>query len=248
MPRRSRSTDDSAAGVSRRRRRAQPVVAGLAVATATCTWLAASPAVAATTVVGLWSFDEAAGATVAADSSGFGNAGQLRGNVVTGLAGRSGNAYSFAAAGSWVEVASTAQLNPLTADFSYSADIKISTAPGSGVTYDVIRKGLAATPGGEFKLEVVTGGQIKCTAKDAARVRAVVKGPKHNYADGQWHRVGCSRVGTRWSAVVDGLTVSKTIALGRISNDKNLSIGSKYGQQDATPGLVDEVQLSIDSP
>jgi hypothetical protein len=226
-------------------RRTRTLLAGVAVVTVASSVFTASPASAAPRNVGLWHFDEPTGATVALDGSGTGNAGKVRGGVVTGVSGRSGKAYSFARQGSWVEVPSTASLNPGHADFSYFADIKINTAPDRGQTYDIIRKGLASSSGGEYKVEIIYGGKIKCTAKDGAGLLAAITGPTHNYADGAWHRVGCSRVGSLWSVHVDAFSRSKTVELGNVSNTKSLSLGSKYGMEDATPGLVDEVQLSV---
>ena len=110
--------------------------------------------------------------------SGGGHSCTIRGSVALGLAGHSGYGYGFDADGSWVEVPSTASLNPGRRDFSYSAWVNLSVAPGAGMTYDIVRKGLSATKGGEYKLEIVPGGRVKCEAKDSARVRAALTGPK----------------------------------------------------------------------
>ncbi len=47
-------------------------------------------------------------------------------------------------------------------------------APSTGQTYDIARKGLAGTAGGEYRVETVPGGTVTCTAKDAARLGGVV--------------------------------------------------------------------------
>lgn len=202
------------------------------------------PATGAVPGGAMWELDETTG-TQAGDSSGNGNHGTLRGAVTVGLTGHQGTAYSFRADGSWVEVPSSVTLNPGADDFGFSAWVNLTRAPGKGVTYDIIRKGLAATPGGEFKLEIISGGRARCTAKDAARSTAGITGPKVNLADARWHHVGCARVGSSWQVIIDGKIRSKAVTLGSISNTKALSIGSKYGNEDGTPGLVDEVRLSI---
>jgi hypothetical protein len=193
---------------------------------------------------GLWHFDEPTGST-AFDSSGAVNNGTLRGRVGMGVAGHAGTAFSFATAGSWVEVPTATSLNPGARDFSFSAWINITRAPAKNVTYDIVRKGVTTTSGGEFKLEMVPGGRARCTAKDANGKRGSILGPSTNLADSRWHEVGCARVGSAWRVVVDGTVRSTTAGLGSISNTTSLSIGSKYGREDATPGLVDEVVLSI---
>jgi hypothetical protein len=217
------------------------------IALGTATVLVAMTAQSATATAaqqGLWHFDERSGST-AVDSSGAGNNGTLRGGVGMGLAGHAGTAFSFTRAGSWVEVPTATSLNPGARDFSFSAWINITQAPGKNVTYDIVRKGVTTTSGGEFKLEMVPGGRARCTAKDGTGKRGSILGPSTNLADSRWHEVGCARVGSAWRVVVDGTVRSTTAGLGSISNTKSLSIGSKYGLEDATPGLVDEVVLSI---
>ena len=219
--------------------------AGLVPVAAVVTVASLAAPASAQTSGGRWLFDEPAGATTAANSLG-GPAGIVHSGVVTGVTGFQGNAYSFGARSSWVEVRNDASLNPGTADFSYSAYVRLTTAPSSSsVTYDVVRKGIASTSTGEFKIEVVKGGRIRCTAKDRARLRVSLLGPAGNIADGTWHHIGCSRSGSTWRATVDSSSTTTHAALGSISNTMSLSIGSKYGQQDYVPGRVDDVRLSI---
>lgn len=218
-----------------------PVAALAALALMTAS---AQPAVAVAQPGATWLLDETAG-TVVVDSSGNGNHGALRGGVTVGHTGHQGTAYSFQADGSWIEVPSSATLNPGVSNFTFSAWMNLTIAPGKGVTYDIIRKGLAATPGGEYKLEIITGGRARCTAKDSARSTAGITGPKVNLADGRWHQVGCARVGSSWQVIIDGKVRSRTVTLGSVSNTKSLSIGSKYGKEDGTPGLVDEVHFAV---
>jgi hypothetical protein len=219
-----------------------------AVAVACAAGLAAAataPADAATPPGAMWHLDETSPGAEALDSSGNANHGTLRGDVVTGLAGHLGTAYSFETPGAWVEVPTHATLNPGTRNFAFSAWVNFSVAPGTGVTYDIVRKGLSATAGGEYKLEIINGGRVKCEAKDSARRRVVITGPRVSLADSQWHQIGCARVGSSWRVIIDGKVKSKSVTLGSVSNSKSLSIGSKYGQEDGTPGLVDQVQLTI---
>ena len=216
---------------------------GVGCATLALTTALASPASAAGDIRGLWHFDETSG-SVAADSSGNGNEGRII-NTTLGAPGHLGTAFDFDGRTSRVEVANDSSLNPGTSDFEVTAWVNFTDAPGSGETYDVFRKGLSGTSGGEFKLEIYTGGRAKCTAKDSTKRLGVVAGPTTNLANGQWHKVGCKLIGSTWSVIVDSTVKSTSVPFGSISNSKSVSIGSKYGQEDWFHGRIDEVQLSI---
>jgi hypothetical protein len=180
---------------------------------------------------------------VVADSSGRGNDGIRQGSPLLGQPGRFGTAYSFEVDGSWVQVPSEPALNPGVRDFMISGWVNFTAAPGPGQTFDVFRKGLSYTRGGRYKLKILPGGRVKCSAKDwRGRTGWVLD--RTDVADGRWHSVACARTGSVWSVIVDGTVSSKTVDLAAISNDMALSIGSKYGSEDMLPlGLVDEVML-----
>ncbi len=193
-------------------------------------------------VRGWWHFDETSG-SVAHDSSGRGNDGALHGAMV-GLPGYDGTSYAFAN-NAWVEVPASESLNPGTEDFYLSARVNFTVAPGPDETYDIIRKGRFATDGGEYKLEIVSGGRVRCTARDSDGVAGAVYGPKTNLADGNWHLIGCRLTGSKFSVGADNVVWSKSVPFGWIGNSKALSIGSKYGEEDGVPGRIDEVRLEI---
>ena len=194
-------------------------------------------------VRGQWHFDETSG-SVAYDSSEYGNNGAVI-DATLGVPGYVGTAYEFDGTGSRVEVPASSSLNPGTSNFDVTAWVNFTDAPGSGETYDIYRKGVAATPGGEFKLEIISGGRAKCTAKDSDRLRGVIAGPSVSLADGAWHLVGCRRTDSSWSVIVDDTVTSTTVPFGSISNDRPVSIGSKYGEEDFVPGRIDEVQFTV---
>jgi hypothetical protein len=186
---------------------------------------------------------------VAADSSGNGNDGINQGGPIIGLPGHAGTAYSFDPQGSWIQVSSNPDLNPDQRDFLLSAWVQLTVAPAPGETYDIVRKGLSRTTNGEFKLEIVPGGRVRCTAKDEARSTAAILGPEISLADGKWHRVGCAMTGSTWSVTVDDTILSEPANLGSITNTMPLSIGSKYGLEDGLRGSrIDEVALYIAAP
>ncbi len=212
--------------------------------------LFASPASAAPIEVGVWHLDEPSGATIAVDSSGAGNSGLIRGNVVAGQPGYMNTSFLFD--GGWIEVANSETMNPGSRDFTASAYLRLVRLPRSGETFDIIRKGTAGVKGGEFKLEIGTAGKVRCIAQGitpaGSRVTARAIAPKVNLADGLWHAVQCSRTGSTWTARVDGITASVTANLGSIGNAKPVAIGAKYGQEDYTRGHIDELRLEFMSP
>jgi hypothetical protein len=180
---------------------------------------------------------------VVTDSSGRGNDGIKQGSPLLGQPGRFGTAYSFEVDGSWVQVASEPALNPDLRDFMISGWVNFAAAPEPGETFDVFRKGLSHTRGGEYKLEILPGGRVKCSVKDWRGHTGWVL-DQTDVADESWHSVACARTGSVWSVIVDGKVSSKAVDLAAISNDMALAIGSKYGSEDLLPsGLVDEVTL-----
>lgn len=182
---------------------------------------------------------------VVLDSSGSGHHGIRQGDPDVGLPGRHGRAYGFGRVGSWVQVQPAPGLNPEDRQFYLSAWINFPRDPSRFETYDIIRKGLSYTPGGEFKLEILSRGRVKCSAKDAAGHEERVILGDVDVTDGRWHRVGCARTAGKWLGMADGVVVAKGTALGSIANDASLAIGSKYGNEDIPPGLVDDVRFTI---
>lgn len=182
---------------------------------------------------------------LAEDSSGQENHGVIAGRPILGLPGHFGSSYSFDPPGSWVQVASSPSVNPGKADFLISAWVLLDKRPEGDESYDVIRKGSADTQTGEFKLEIVHPGYVRCTAKDSGRRSARVENRAVDLDDGAWHRLGCARTGDTWSALVDGEVTSDRIALGAIGNTLPLAIGSKYGIDDPHQGRLDHVMMTV---
>jgi len=210
------------------------------------TLTATAPDASAATGGGSWQLDETSG-SVAGDSSGNGNDGTVRGGVVMGVPGHTGTAFDFHSPGSWVEVPSSDSLNPGTGDFTVSAWVSADTTPGSGQSYEVVRKGLSGTDGGEFDLQIGNHGYARCIAKDSSGDLESVRGPAIKVTDGHWHFLACTRTDSTWAVTVDGTTVSTNADLGSIGNTKSLAIGSRYGNGHNVPGAVDDVELSFEA-
>jgi Concanavalin A-like lectin/glucanases superfamily len=185
---------------------------------------------------------------VARDSSGNGHHAIIQGPVQLGRPGLYGSSFSFDNAGSWLMVPPSPDLNPGDRDFLVSAWIYLRANLGPGETYDVVRKGISYTDPGEFKLEVLQHGRVRCTAKDDKDRTARVTTSDVDVLDGRWHLIGCARTGRRWSVLVDDTLTSRFIDLGRVENDMALSIGSKYGLEDQPDGRLDDVKLVLGRP
>ena len=208
-----------------RARRRIPGVAGLAacgVTAAVGVVAFAGPAMAAVDR-GLWQFDETSGST-AFDSSGNGNDGTAY-NVTM-----DGSGYQFNGSSSLVVVPTSTSLNPGTDAFSFSVTFQTSVRPGNGLDYDLMRKGLTTTGGGEYKVEIIqANGRARalCVVKDSAKKALQIRGTT-DLADGRVHTITCSRTSSGLTVVVDDLVPrTKTGSTGSISNSAPLALGAK---------------------
>lgn len=178
---------------------------------------------------GHWTLDEI-DSSAAFDSSGNGNDGTNY-NVVG-----DGSGYQFNGQDSRVVVPSSASLNPGFADFSWGVTLSMTSPPQAGETYDVLRKGLITTTGGDYKLEVknANGKAVaRCVSKsyrsDGTKVLATVQDGT-NLADGNQHVVRCVKTSGSITVYVDSRTPkSKSYpdGLGSVSNASDLALGAK---------------------
>ncbi|MFY9913073.1 MAG: hypothetical protein WAK18_00295 [Nocardioidaceae bacterium] len=181
---------------------------------------------------GHWHLDEKNG-TTAHDATGNGNQGVNHHTV------GDGSGYGFNGKNARVIVPSSNSLNPGGSDFSFGVTLKMTKPPSKvGETYDVLRKGLASTKGGDYKLEIknVKGKAVaRCVVKsvrdNGRRVNANIQGlRKRDLADGKAHTLTCTKTASGISLKVDSLKLrSKTYAagLGTVSNNKDLALGAK---------------------
>jgi hypothetical protein len=204
--------------------------------------LSAGPVLGASPTA-LWHMNETSG-TVMNDSSGHGYNGTLS-NVKTGVAGFNGStAYGFNGSSSKVIVPDAPGLNPGTKDLVVSVHVAFTTVPADD--YDLIRKGLQSTSGGDWKIEIVrvNGAAIaRCYLRGSSDSWQKTTGP--NLADGAWHTITCERHATSVQMSVDGTVWKKTKTIGSLSNTAALSIGAKAGGGDWTKGTIDEVSITI---
>jgi hypothetical protein len=228
-----------------RRRRRGPGLAGVAASgiTAAVGVVAfGAPALAAGERA-VWHFDETTG-TTAFDSSGNGNNGTAENVVMTG------SGYGFNGSSSRVVVPTSPSLNPGTAPFSFSVTFQSTVSPGPGLDYDLMRKGLTTTSGGEYKVEILNANgkaRALCVIKDSAKKALQIRGST-NLTDGQVHTITCSRTSSGLTLVVDNLAPkTKAGSTGSIGNSAPLAIGAKFEggpEGDWTNGVLLEASIS----
>jgi hypothetical protein len=184
--------------------------------------LAAGPA-NASTAVAAWPMDETFDTTMA-DSSGNDNDGATY-DVVT-----SGAGYIFNGKSSKIVVPHNSTLSPGGGDFSFTVQVQTNRVPPSGSDYDLLRKGLSSTSGGEYKLEIINSngvGKAYCLVKDKTGRSAEVTGTT-NVADGELHTLTCTKTSSYVSLKVDDLAArKKSASLGSITNTRELVIGAR---------------------
>ncbi|MDP9227027.1 MAG: hypothetical protein M3P18_24920, partial [Actinomycetota bacterium] len=172
---------------------------GAAVAVAMAMAGLQAPAAAASTPVALWHMDELTGSSTMQDSSGQGNDGTPH-NVQQGQPGvnfstdPSDLAYGFDGSTSYVRVPNSPSLNPGSAGLTITVDLKFSQLPANNADYDLLRKGLAGTAGGDFKIEIRDNGMAFCRFRGSLGVATLRKGP--HLQDGNWHTLQCVKTGT----------------------------------------------------
>lgn len=167
-------------------------------------------------------------------------------NVTMGAAGQPGRAYSFNGVDSAVIVPDADNLDPGTRNFTVTAKVRFTELPPP-TSFDIVRKGEAGTVGGEWKLELINSGgkALAVCAAQGAQTGVFLVRNNTDLSDGAWHSLACSRRGPNWILTVDGTNFRIRAPLGSISNSRDMSIGSKYRQDDFYLGLIDEVKLYI---
>jgi hypothetical protein len=191
-------------------------------------------------VVALWHMNETSGTTMF-DSIGAHN-GSLY-SVQLGLPGFSGTAYGFNGSSSYVDVPSTADLNPGSATITITIHIKTtSTPPPSPDDWDLIRKGYYSS-GSEYSIELQHTGQASCTFKGSLAYSGQFEaGPALN--NGQWHTIQCIKTASTVELVVDGHMYSTSMTIGTIDNTDAVVIGARPGS-DWFQGQLDEASIQI---
>jgi hypothetical protein len=142
-------------------------------------------------------------------------------------------------------------LDPAEKDITLSAGVKVTDAPMDDDSYDIVRKGLAGRPGGDYKMEIKraadpTVGKLHCLFKgDGGTVDKVAR---RDIVDGNWHTLECIKTSTSVVARVDEKSGSTTAgSAGSISNPTNVMVGAKKTNpfDDTFDGSMDFVGIDI---
>jgi concanavalin A-like lectin/glucanase superfamily protein len=189
-------------------------------------------------LVALWHMNETSG-TVMNDSI-AGHNGTLH-SVQLAVPGFSGTGYGFNGSSSYVSVPSAGDLNPGSANLTITINLKATSVPATP-DWDLIRKGLYTTPGGEYKMEYQPSGQASCGFNGSAGYSELTAGPAIN--NGQWHTVQCVKTSTAIKVVVDGQAFSKSATIGTIANTDASPIGARPGSE-YFKGSLDEASIQI---
>lgn len=170
-----------------------------------------------------------------------------------GVAPDGGTAFGFNGTTSYVFVPDKDNsLDPYDADITVTAWVRL-VGPLLDDSYDLVRKGLGNTPGGDWKMEVKNirrlgaVGKLKCTFRGDPGVE-VVKTARPDIIDGQPHELKCIKTAVSVSAVVDGRAYTKLASAGTIANDREVMVGSKIPGDDVYSGDLDEVTVEIGTP
>jgi hypothetical protein len=202
---------------------------------------AAIPAQAAAVVVAKYNMNEPPGATTMVDSSSYGNDGTLH-NVQTGVPGWRGTAYQFGNNNpSYVVVPDDPSLDPGNDGWSITARVSFPSYPDS--TFDLVRKGLSTTAGGDYKLEIMRSGKSRCLFRGSTGQAVVISDTSLSPDD--WHTLRCVKTSNAVKLVVDGhKTFADLGAVGSISNDASLLFGIKMEEGgDDYLGKMDQVVI-----
>jgi hypothetical protein len=206
--------------------------------------IAASSAWAALVLKADWQMNETSGQEMI-DSSANNNNGTPMGGVV-----QTGSTYLFNGSTSYVGVPDNDSLDPLEKNIKLRASVRVTDAPMDDDSYDIVRKGLSATPGGDYKMEIKgtsdpTVGKLHCVFKGTGGTVRNLAQP--DIVDGNRHTLGCIKRRDSVVAKVDGRSYTKTGSAGSISNPTNVLVGAKTAVplDDVFDGKMDFVSIDI---
>jgi hypothetical protein len=175
-----------------------------------------------------WRMNETSGQMI--DSSANGNDGTPT-DVVQGVQEEDGKStYVFNGSTSRVVVPDADSLDPAANDITLTASVRVSGESMDDDSYDVVRKGLVTTPGGDYKMEIKresgsTVGKLHCLFKGSGGTVSKVAWP--DIVDGRWHTLECVKTGDSVVARVDGRSYTQGGSAGSISNGKAVMVGAK---------------------
>jgi hypothetical protein len=220
--------------------------------------LVASPAWAELLKAANWQMNEASGQMV--DSSPNGNNGTptdvdqgVQEDVDgDGVVEDDESTYVFNGSTSHVLVPDADSLDPQGNDITLTARVKVNGQSLDDDSYDVVRKGLVTTAGGDYKMEIKrksnadpSVGKLHCFFRgDQGTVRKVAR---PDIVDGNPHTLECIKTSTSVVAKVDGRSFTQAGSAGSIANASNVMVGAKQTNPDDDnfDGWMDFVTIDI---
>jgi hypothetical protein len=202
----------------------------------------ASPGWAALVKAADWQMNERSGRMI--DSS------RNRNNGTPKHVMRTGSTYLFNGSTSRVVVPDNNSLDPLNKDITLRASVRVAGRRLDDDSYDVVRKGLSGTPGGDYKMEIKRTsnpavGRLHCVFKGTGGTVRNLAPP--DIVDRGWHTLACTKTGSSVVARVDRKPYTQTGSTGSISNTKALLIGAKTTNplDDVFHGSMKRVSIRI---
>jgi hypothetical protein len=205
--------------------------------------LIASPAWAVLLKAADWRMNETSGKMI--DSSRHHNNGTPS-HVV-----RTGSTYRFNGRTSRVVVPDHGSLDPANKEIVLRASVRVSGASMDDDSYDIVRKGLVTTPGGDYKMEIYRTsnrkvGKLHCLFKGSRGT--VQKWAKPDLVDGRWHTLACIKKRNSVVARVDGgRSFTRRGSAGSIANSSRVMVGAKQvaSLDDVFDGSMNFVSIYI---
>ncbi len=160
--------------------------------------------------------------------------------------------YVFNGSTSRVVVADNNSLDPGANDITLTASVKVKGEALDDDSYDVVRKGLVTTEGGDYKMEIKrmkadpTVGKLHCLFKGSGG--RVNKAARPDIVDGNWHTLECVKTSESVVARVDGgRSYTKAGSAGSIASSTNVMVGAKRANpfDDVFDGSMDFVSIDI---
>jgi hypothetical protein len=201
-----------------------------------------------------WSLAVEVGSGTFFDSSGNFNNGTPT-DVLQGveevIQGEVESTYVFNGSTSRVVVPDADSLDPLDKDITLTARVKVNGQSLDDDSYDVVRKGLVTTAGGDYKMEIKrkpkdpTVGKLHCFFR--GHLASVKKVARPDIVDGNWHTLQCVKTNNSVVAKVDGRSFTSTGSAGSIANLSNVMVGAKTAVplDDMFDGKMDFVSIEI---
>jgi Concanavalin A-like lectin/glucanases superfamily len=133
---------------------------------------------------------------------------------------------------------------PGTGNFRIQLSVRCTARPSSAVgDYDLLRRGLSTTSGGDDKVEILQSGKAHCEFRGSGGAGGVSGGPA--LSDGRWHTIGCSRTASAVVLTVHGASYTTARRTGSITSAVTVYIGAKDGSGgDQYTGLMDSMSIS----